>query len=164
MSESNFYYLTSQHLPLNQARLLNREYLDREQTGGPRGLRRKRFGQGMHRKQLQGNEVSQLYPIQLLPKEESQLPGALCLHPLSWVSSSHHFDKDELEQLTNPAPNNSPSFSAGFVFVKSVSAGGCKVLVGALGNGRVPPLTCATAQMQSLPLAALASLLRLNQV
>lgn len=84
MSESTFFYLTSRHLPLNKAHLLNCQYLD----GGLRRLRRKRFGQGMHRKQLQGNKVPQLHPIQLLLKEGSQLPGALCLHPLPWVSSS----------------------------------------------------------------------------
>lgn len=118
----------------------------------------------MHKKQLQGNKVPQLYPIQLLPKAGSQLPGALCLHPLPWVSSSHLSD---MEQLNNPAPNHppfSPSFSAGFVLVRSESAGSCKVLVGAPGSGMVLSLTCASGQMQSLPLAALASLLRLNQV
>lgn len=73
------------------------------------------------------------------------------LHP--WVSPSHLCDKDELEQFTIPAPNNLPSSpfsSAGFASVRPVSAGGCKVLVGAQGGGMVLCLTCATGQVQSL--------------
>lgn len=83
----------------------------------------------------------------LLPKERSQPRGALSLHPLPWVSSSHLIDWDELEQLTNPAQNNTlspvPSLQASFS-VRSVSTCGCNTLVGALGSGTVLPLNCVT--------------------
>lgn len=85
-------------------------------------MNRCQFGQGLRGKQLQRNEVSQLHPIQGLPKERSQPPGALCLHPLPRVSSSHLIDRDGLEPLTPIQPQTTlplpPSFSAGFIFCK----------------------------------------------
>ena len=131
----------------------------------------KQFGQGLHTKQLQGNEVSHSFTqsnCRLLPKEQSQPPRALCLHPLPWVSSSF-IDRDELEQVTNPALNNPPSPLPSLQTlssVRSVSTCGCNMLVGALevAGCYLSAVQLGVGQMQSTPFVALSSSVRLNQL
>lgn len=91
----------------------------------------KQFGQRLHRKELQGNEV----------------PAALPNTAAGCVSSSHVTGRDQSEQLTKPAQNNPPSLlpSLQALFsARTVSPHGCKVLVGERVSGRVLPLSCAT--------------------
>ena len=72
---------------------LDCQYLGRGQTEGLRGLRTKQFRQGLHQKQLQGNEASQLHPTQLqaaatgtVPASRSPLPAP---SPLGQLQPPH---------------------------------------------------------------------------
>lgn len=107
----------------------------------------KQFGQGLHRKQLQGMKSHSFTQSSCTPKEQSQPPGALTVCTLSLGSApASSINRDELEQLTDPAQNNPPSphssLQASFS-VRSVSTCGCNVLVGAFGSGRVLPQLCS---------------------
>lgn len=109
-----------------------------------------------------------LYPIQL-SKEQSPLLGTLCLHPLPRVSSRHLIDRDEWEQLTNPARDNPfsslPPLQAPYP-ARSVRPCGCNMLSRALGSGRALPCSCATGVRADAErsFAALSSSVRLNQL
>lgn len=136
------------------------------------GSRMKQFGQGLHTKQLQGNEVSQLYPIQLqaaakgtVSASQSPLSAPSPLgqlqppHQQGWIGAGHQ--SSPKQPSLSPLPSLQTLSS-----VRSASTCGCNMLVGALevAGCYLSAVQLWVGQMQSAPFVALSSSVRLNQL